>query len=368
MHARPSHHRRERGLARSSLPALLALATGLALVAPAGAQRPAEPAAARPAAVSRAAAEPRTRDRVSIVLLGDLPYDSVAERRWDEVRAAVSGARGDIVIHVGDYKAGSAPCTAALAMRRRAQLMALGPRVVFLPGDNEWTDCSPPKKGKRSDRERDDFAIGELARLRRIFWTGGTRSFGAEGMEVERPGGAHAAFVENQRWRIGRVAFVGVNVPGVSDPKRARRLAHVLPAARAWIADGVRWAKASNAHVLVIAMQANPVQASFLAENMELRATLRDAASAFPGRVVLLHGDTHCYAVQEPLWEDRPNMMRVETDGAPRVGYTAVTVTTGATARNARVEVADRPLFRDSGRQPCPASERGRRPPLPADN
>lgn len=353
---------------RSRIGSLLLLVTAFATAADAAAQQRPAATVARPAA-ARATHAPRLPDRVSIVLLGDLPYDTLAERRWDEVRASVAGANGDVVIHVGDYKAGAAPCTAALAQKRRRQIMALGPRVVFLPGDNEWTDCPLPKKqGKRSDRERDDFAIAELARLRRTFWAGGTRSFGAEGMEVERQGAPFAEFVENQRWRIGKVAFVGVNVPGVSDPKRARRLAHVLPAATRWVADGVRWAKAADAHVLVVAMQANPVQPSFLAENVALRAMLRETARSFPGRVVLLHGDTHCFAVQEPLWADRPNLMRVETDGAPRVGWTAVTITTGATAQAARVAVADHPLFRDSGRQPCPERARGRQPPLPAED
>lgn len=339
----------------------------------AAAARPASPDAARltPAALTSggegAVHAPGTPGRVSVVVLGDLPYDTVAERRWDEVSRAVRGADADVVIHVGDYKAGADPCTGALARQRREQFLALGARVAYVPGDNEWTDCSPRRKKGLNDRERDAHAFDELDKLRRVFWNGGARSFGTEGFPVERPAGPHAAFTEHQRWRIGDVAFVALNVPGVSDPKRARRLAHVLPAVRSWLLDGVRWAEGSGAHVLVVAMQANPVQASFLAENMELRALLREAAIRFPGRIVLVHGDTHCYAVQEPLWEDRPNLMRVETDGAPRVGYTAVEITTGRTAADARVEVQDHPLFRDSGRQPCPERARGRRPPLPAE-
>ena len=52
----------------------------------------------------------------------------------------------------------------------------------------------------------------------------------------------------------------------------------------------------------------------------------------FPGEVLLIHGDTHDYRLDQPLTDDRgavlENFTRLETFGSPDIGWVRVVVDT----------------------------------------
>jgi hypothetical protein len=87
-----------------------------------------------------------------------------------------------------------------------------------------------------------------------------------------------------------------------------------MHAVLAWLQEGQ--ARAAQQRLrLVILMQANP----FVPRTgyQSLNARLAELAAAAPGRVVLVHGDTHLYRDDEPL----AGLRRVEVWGAPWVSW-----------------------------------------------
>jgi hypothetical protein len=107
--------------------------------------------------------------------------------------------------------------------------------------------------------------------------------------------------------------FVALNVPGhdnnVRHVEHGRRMKRVLEDL------GAAAAAARDKEGLVILMQANP----FLPRGFtEILKALESLAAQRPGRVVLVHGDTHIYKDDEPL----PGLRRVEVWGSPFVAWT----------------------------------------------
>jgi hypothetical protein len=76
-------------------------------------------------------------------------------------------------------------------------------------------------------------------------------------------------------------------------------------------------------------------------------AALRAHVAAFPGQVVLIHGDTHTYRVDHPLLGDAgapiERFTRIETFGSPVMGWVRVAMDT-TTGRLTMVE--PRPMTR----------------------
>jgi hypothetical protein len=76
---------------------------------------------------------------------------------------------------------------------------------------------------------------------------------------------------------------------------------------------------------LVVLMQANPFLTVPRDGYADLRASLRRLAAQDPGKVVLIHGDTHLYRDDEPL----PGLRRIEVWGSPMVSWLRVSVSPG---------------------------------------
>ena len=68
-------------------------------------------------------------------------------------------------------------------------------------------------------------------------------------------------------------------------------------------------------------MQANPFFTLPRDGFASLRARLADLAEEAPGKVVLIHGDTHLYRDDEPL----PGLRRIEVWGSPVVSWLRAT-------------------------------------------
>jgi hypothetical protein len=68
---------------------------------------------------------------------------------------------------------------------------------------------------------------------------------------------------------------------------------------------------------LVVLMQANPFVTVPRDGFGELRSRLEALAARFPGKIVLIHGDTHVYRDDEPL----PGLRRIEVWGSPIVAW-----------------------------------------------
>ena len=295
----------------------------------------------------------------AFALLGDTPYGTLEAAALRRLLASLDDSI-DFVIHVGDLKSGASTCDDAL-LRSRRDLLASSPRpLVFVPGDNDWTDCHRRSAGRfdpleRLDRLRELFfrtpaalGRGHLPLRQQAAWTG------HEGRVLRR-------LPENCQWHAGGVRFVTLNVPGSADGRDAS-----LPAGhqqaravanRDWLLDAATTARAEGAGALAIALHANPAieRAPTTAQGggdpyAPLRAWIADAMRAFPGEVLLLHGDTHRFRSDRP-WRGATGLeprlrrlQRVECYGSPfaanwvRVGWHAGSRRFTATSQTLRFD------------------------------
>jgi hypothetical protein len=292
-------------------------------------------------------------------LWGDVPY----ARSGDDPKmpALIADMNNDrrlaFSVYDGDIKDGSSRCTDeefTAAVDRFDQLRA---PVVYVPGDNEWTDCHRINNGGYGNLER-------LDHLRRVMFAR-TGSFGARTMEVEHQGPPTAAYSENTRWAMGGAVFVGLNVPGSNNNKvnsdtectedSVRTPADCAAdnaeyAARSqadvdWIRQSFARAKATGSRGVMIVMQADPgfdlpetISVDERADPgrdgyTDLVGALIDETRAFAGQVVLVHGDTHFFKLDKPLVDRThliPHFTRLETFGSPNVDWVRVEVDPGS--------------------------------------
>jgi hypothetical protein len=106
--------------------------------------------------------------------------------------------RADIAfsIYDGDIKDGSSKCTDDVFDYATNMFGQFKKPVVYVPGDNEWTDCHRTNNGGYDNLER-------LAYLRKVMFADGG-VFGAEKMPVEHQGKPGEKFVEESPFRARR--------------------------------------------------------------------------------------------------------------------------------------------------------------------
>jgi hypothetical protein len=178
--------------------------------------------------------------------------------------------------------------------------------VVYLPGDNEWTDCDRSTLTSKSD------SVDRLDYLRALSYPT-DQSLGHSTLTLTRQS---AAYPENVRWTKGPVTFVGLNVTG-SDNNwvDAKNTAKDGPLAEAqaeytarnaanlqWIKDSFAAAKAAGSKGVMLAMQADMWDPSAVQTHFQdTKDELVRQVTAFDGPVVLVNGDSHSFEVDKPL-------------------------------------------------------------------
>lgn len=291
----------------------------------------------------------------SFGLWGDMPYKKAGD---DAKLPAVLDSinRSDIAfsIYDGDIKDGSSHCTDATFTEALAMFNSMAKPVLYVPGDNEWTDCHRLNNGGYDSLER-------LAHLRKVMFPSANHTLGQAPLAVQRQGKAGEKYVENARFQHGPVVFAGFNVPGSNNnlvlsakecsDKSARKPAQ-CDAANAehlerdaanvqWLAQTFQHAKDKNALGVVLTIQADPgfdwpetegTDESELPRFSGYRnfmAQVVKETEAFKGQVLLVHGDTHFFKVDKPLYSPAkllPNLTRLQTFGSPSLHWVKVTV------------------------------------------
>jgi hypothetical protein len=282
--------------------------------------------------------------RFDFALVGDQQYDAESDAQFPRLLADIDRAEVHFVVHVGDFKPGTTvPCTDELLRGRKAQLDASRHPLIYTPGDNDWTDCHNPKAGGYVPEER-------LSALRRIFFAE-KLSLGRSKLGLEQ----QAAFPENLRWRRAGVLFLTLHLVGsnnnLDNPEehRGRMAANV-----AWMREAFELAKRDKAAALAIFTHANPrFERATPAGRIgslgigpapktpsgyaEFVPELEKAVVGFGKPVLFLHGDTHYFRVDRPLFRagvfgggDRgrqvENFTRVEVHGYPEAHWLRVSV------------------------------------------
>jgi hypothetical protein len=262
--------------------------------------------------------------------LGDTPYTPVEEIRFVEMIGEINREELAFAVHVGDFKHGRSACSDEMFLQRREWFELFRHPFIFVPGDNEWTDCRRRQAGGYRPLER-------LEKLRELFFSGpwslGQRRIALERQALVEP--AHR-YPEHARWIHGEIVFATLNVPGPDNNfQHDREEFRVRDAAvRDWIGAAFRLARERKLRGVVLMMQANPWAAAGARRHgfVPLLKTLTAETLNFPGKVVLIHGDTHRYRADRPLLHPdtrRPlaNFLRIEVFGSPTVNWVRVRVT-----------------------------------------
>jgi len=255
---------------------------------------------------------------------GDTPYTPDEEARFPGLIAEINREDLAFVVHVGDFKAARAFCTDELFLQRREWFNVFRHPFVFVPGDNEWTDCRRIAGGRYDPLER-------LGKLRELF-SSGDESLGQRRMRLERQ---LPDYPEHARWQLRDALFVTLNVPGPDNnarlmPEEFRRRSVAI---NEWLGRSFGLARANGTRAVVVLMQANPwaAPANRYYGFRELHAALARQAREFTGEVLLVHGDTHRYRVDQPLrdpasGEVLANFTRVEVFGYPTMNWVRIRV------------------------------------------
>lgn len=195
----------------------------------------------------------------AFVVMGDLPYttrDVDQDQHFERLIAIVNKLQPAFSIHIGDIKSGSTRCDDATFEKIKAYFMTFQKPLVYVPGDNEWTDCHRKSNGPFDPIER-------LAKIRTLFFPQAV-SWGQQTLSVTRQSDVSAfpKMVENARWVMQNIVFVTVHVVGSNNNLRQNRDAALEFLDRnqaniAWINEAFAVAKSDNVQGLVLAMHAN---------------------------------------------------------------------------------------------------------------
>lgn len=272
----------------------------------------------------------------SFAVMGDTPYSPLERRLLPPLLDYIAMWQAQFIVHVGDIKNGASFCNDGTYQDILKVFQASKVPLVYLPGDNEWTDCHRLLDGAYDPIER-------LGYLRKVFFTD-SQTLGQKRFTLERQSAGDARFaeyVENVRWSRGRVLFVGLNLPGSQNnygpgPQPSAEFVARSKANSAWLSSSFALAVERRFPVIFVMMQADP---EFDVYNANRRAPgyfdflrqLSELTLTFPGQVVLVHGDSHVSRIDKPLRHPMSgkrlgNFTRVEVHGSPVVGWTRVNV------------------------------------------
>jgi len=290
----------------------------------------------------------------SFGLWGDMPYKKAGDDpKLPAVLKSINQSDIAFSLYDGDIKDGSSQCTDGIYTDALTMFGSMVKPVVYIPGDNEWTDCHRLNNGGFNGLER-------LAHIRRVMFPT-ERSLGQTQMPLEHQGKLGEKYVENTRFSHGSVVFAGFNVPGSNNnvilnakecTSKSARDAAQCDASNAeylerdaanvsWLEQTFAAAKKADARGVVLVFQADP--GFDLPETEEVDESLQPGFSGyrnfiaqiirqteqFGGQVMLVHGDTHFFKMDKPLYSPTkllPNLTRVQTFGSPSLHWVKVTV------------------------------------------
>ena len=302
--------------------------------------------------------EDNEHKRFSFALWGDMPYVTpgavdTQSPKIPRLIADINAAKVAFTVFDGDIKSGSSLCRNEVYTTAAAYFNTFKAPMIYVPGDNEWTDCHRKNNGGYNNLERLNYIRQSMAVS--------PFSYGERPVALERQGAAGGLYAENVRWKYGDVVFVGLNVPGsnnnlvkpgecISSKSVRSQVECDADSAEYWTRDTAnieylkatfQKAKVEKAAGVMVIIQADPGFDLPETETFNERTlpgyegytafleTLAAETAAFGGQVVLVHGDTHFFKVDKPLINQAnllANFTRVETFGSPNIHWVKVSV------------------------------------------
>ena len=290
----------------------------------------------------------------SFGLWGDMPYHKAGDdAKIPALLESINQSDIAFPIYDGDIKDGSSRCGDDIYTSALAMFGQMRKPLVYVPGDNEWTDCHRLNNGGYDALER-------LAQLRKVMFPT-SPSLGKRQRPLLHQGQPGEKFYENTRFSHHRVVFVTLNMPGsnnnlILDERdctlKSARTTEQCEAGNAeylerdaanvqWMQQAFQAARDQKARGIALVMQADPgfdlpeteafdeSQAARFSGYRNFIDKLVAETEQFPGQVLLVHGDTHFFKVDKPLYSPGkllPNLTRLQTFGHPLIHWVQVTV------------------------------------------
>jgi hypothetical protein len=235
---------------------------------------------------------PASGSTFEVGLIGDTGYSSSQVDALDDTIDDMNRLGMTFGVHVGDIWGGGNSCSDSKYRSTKDQFNRFDQAFVYMPGDNEWKDCTTSSSGR-------------LSFLRDLFFPGSS-SLGSDPVSLQRQSGQP----ENSRWVHNGIVFAAMNEPGSSGATGSMKDNNVR-----WLNDAFDLAENVNAAGVMIMWQDNPFRPSGGA----LYNELQDRTEAFGKPVALIHGDTHSFQIDHP-WSSLDNFTRVEVFGGSSAG------------------------------------------------
>jgi len=259
---------------------------------------------------------------------GDLPYSQEQEEDYRRLLKKSEGDDFAFLMHVGDFKAGGAPCTDDEFGKIRDLFRAYPKPVVYTPGDNEWTDCH----GGGAD------PIERLDKLRELFFKDQS-VLRVNQLNSEHQGrdGNFSKYVENYRFTKAGVLFIVAHVVGSGNNLRAdhppsmEEFRQRGEANSAFLRESFAQALSRDVPGVAVVIHANPdFEKGSGAGFRDFLASLRNFLSEFRKPVVCIHGDSHYFRIDKPFKDTSGrtylHFTRMEVFGSPNVAGVVVSV------------------------------------------
>jgi hypothetical protein len=257
-----------------------------------------------------------------------------------------------LVLHVGDIHSGKQNCTLLYDQTIYDLWQGFANPLVYVPGDNEWSDCHKVGEGGGAYGSLVDYAAGDplanLALVRQMFFSNPGKALAqrkfvlSQAFAYEPRHSSDAKFVENVMWEQSRVLFVTLNIPGGSNNDQdiwygtptlstgqIQEIAERTDADIRWLDLAFALAKLTGAKGIVIQSQADmwdpekgPAHQlgfegvfGFTDSNYgfvkdahdpkrDIVGELAKQVAAFRGTVLMFNGDSHVFRSENPLQQN----------------------------------------------------------------
>lgn len=289
-----------------------------------------------------------------LALIGDMPYGtsptdtSQFAANPGFIAAINKDSDVGLVIHAGDIHSGKQYCTQSYNAAVFEQWKAFKAPLVYIPGDNEWTDCHKAGEGggtynaskgtidfildasgnPASYKNGDPFENLKLVRQLMFATPGksviGSMDVNSQALLADAANPGDKAFVENVWFEKSKVMFVTVNLPGGSNndtdiwygapamsQSQADEVATRTAADLRWLDIAFKKATEHGDLAVMITLQADMWDndgkpATHLSQYKQFIERIASNTKAFGKPVLLINGDSHIYRSDNPLKQGAP--------------------------------------------------------------
>ena len=285
---------------------------------------------------------PEASSKLLFASFGDMPYrvpavnyrqngqeadDRLVLRRLIEPTLR---RRPDIpfLIHLGDIGRVEDACTRPWQEATLLEWIRIGKPLVVIPGDNDWVDCGmvgvQPLERLREIRETfysgKRFTTANGTTLSTSVLTGdrGLCTSGIPGLTCESK--PPESTPEMVRWSYRNVAFAAIHYTSSNNgwvdnnASRQRETTGRVRAMRKVLAELEQSAIQRKREAVVVATQVDPFTQQCKGHYADLCDSVRTLARNLPVPVLMVHGDTNGYCLDQPI-ADAPNLWRLNGVG-----------------------------------------------------